>query len=138
MVIGRETLERADRHRFEFLSQQAGTLAEKFVLAHTAADARKRAFLADLVESPGKIALRHEADELFDVDVQWASFNAGRILALQAAKRLNLNLLERKTQRNLGGTAQPYLRRKNRQSLTRSFRIGFHSGAGSQAPEFLL
>jgi hypothetical protein len=78
----------------EFLSHQAGALTEKLMLAHTTADARKRTFLADLIESPGKIALRHQAYELFDINVQRACFNASRILALQASERLNLDLLE--------------------------------------------
>jgi hypothetical protein len=52
------------------------------MLAHTTADTRKRTFLTDLIESPGKIALRHQTYELFDINVQRACFNASRILAL--------------------------------------------------------
>src|SRR5208337_884642 len=127
-MIGREPLQGPDRHRLEFLPQQAGTLAVKFMLAHTTADTRKGTFLTDLIESPGKIPLRHQADELFDVNVQRACFNASRILALQASERLNLDLLERKPQCDLLGTTQPIVWSKEWQGLTRRFGVHLHPG----------
>jgi hypothetical protein len=96
------------------------------MLAHTTADARKRTFLADLIESPGKIALRHQAYELFDVNVQRACFNASRILALQASECLNLDLPERKPQCDLCGTTQANVWGKEREGLTRRFGVQLH------------
>ena len=104
MIIRREPLQGPDRHRLEFFPQQAGALAVKLMLTHTTANTRKRTFLADLIESSGKIALRHQTYELFDINVQRACFNASRILALQASECLNLDLLERKPQCDLLGT----------------------------------
>ena len=128
MIIGREPLQRPDRHRLEFLPQQAGTLAEKLMLAHTTANPRKRTFLTDLIESPGKIALRHQAYEVFDINVQRARFNASRILALQAPECLNLDLIERKSQRDLRGTTQANIWGKEWQGLTRRFGVRLHPG----------
>jgi len=128
VIIGREPLQRPDRHRLEFLPHQAGALTEKLMLAHTTADTRKRTFLADLIESPGKIALRHQAYELFDINVQRACFNASRILALQASERLNLDLLERKPQCHLLGPTQANFGGKEWQGLTRRFGVRLHPG----------
>jgi len=85
----------------QFLAQQASTFAIKLMLADATADPREWAFLTDFIECCGKFPLRHQADKVFDIDVQWAGFDANRILALQTAKRLNLNLGERKTQGDL-------------------------------------
>jgi hypothetical protein len=112
----------------EFLPQQAGTLAVKLMLAHTTADTRKRTFLADLIESPGKIPLRHQADELFDINVQRARFNASRILALQASECLDLDLIERKPQCDLFRTAQANVWGEEWQGLPRRFRVQLHPG----------
>jgi hypothetical protein len=112
----------------QFLPQQAGTLAVKLMLTHTTADARKGTFLTDLIESPGKIALRHQAYELFDINVQRACFNASRILALQASECLNLHLLERKPQCDLCGTTQANVWGKEWQGLTRRFGVQLHPG----------
>jgi hypothetical protein len=98
------------------------------MLTHTTADARKRTFLTDLIESPGKIALRHQAYELFDINVQRACFNASRILALQASECLNLDLPERKTQCHFLGTAQANVWGKEWQGLTRRFGVQLHPG----------
>jgi hypothetical protein len=98
------------------------------MLTHTTADARKRTFLTDLIESPGKIALRHQAYELFDINVQRAGFNASRILALQASECLNLDLLERKPQCDLCGTTQANVWGQEWQGLTRRFGVQLHSG----------
>jgi hypothetical protein len=64
------------------------------MLAYAPADTRERTFLTDFVEGPGKIPLRHQAYESFDIDVQRASLDASRILALQASECLDLDLLE--------------------------------------------
>jgi hypothetical protein len=128
VIIGREAFQGPDRHRLEFLPQQAGALAVKLMLAHTTADARKGTFLTDLIESPGKIALRHQAYELFDINVQRARFNASRILALQASECLNLDLLERKPQCDLLGTTQANVWGKEWQGLTRRFGVQLYPG----------
>ena len=112
VVIGGEPLQGSDRHRLELLPQQAGPLAVKLMLADTAADTREWAFLADLVESPRKVALRHQADECLNINVQWACFNASRIFALQTPKSLDLDVLERKTQRDFLGRTDALVRGK--------------------------
>src|SRR5208337_479255 len=89
---------------------------------------RKGTFLTDLIESPGKIPLRHQADELFDVNVQRACFNTSRILALQASERLHLDLLERKPQRDLRWATQANVWRKEWQGLARRFGVRLHPG----------
>jgi hypothetical protein len=74
------------------------------MLAHAPADPWERTFLTDFVKRPSKVTLRHQADEIFDIDVQRACLNTSWILALQASERLDLYLLERKTECDLSRT----------------------------------
>ena len=124
-MIGGEALQRPDGDRPELFTDQAGILAEQFVLADAPADARKRALFADHIDRAFGVALSQAADEALDVDVQRAGIDASRLGALQAALRFHAHFALGKTQRDLVGGFCSNLRLKHGQHLPREFGVGF-------------
>src|SRR5579864_2080452 len=70
VCVRHKSLERSNRHRLQFLPEQASVLAKALVLAHAPANSRKRAPLKYGFQSARKIVLRQMRDEALDIDMQ--------------------------------------------------------------------
>ena len=105
-------------------------ISEQLMLANTAANSRERTFLTDLLKRGLEVALRHQSDEALNINVKGTGLNANRVLALQATQRLDLDLLERETQRNLFAALDAVFGRPHRQRLARGLGIRARLGLG--------
>jgi len=109
-IIGGETFQSSNGHRFAFLAQNTFCLALRFLRADAAAYGRERIRVFDCMDGAHKIAVRHLLNEGRDGNVHGASFHAGHFLALQATGGFPDRILPRIAERNLVEVLNPLFR----------------------------
>jgi hypothetical protein len=102
-VIGGETLQGADGYRIPLPADNAGILAEEFVLADAPADTGEGALFADDIVSRLILAFGQALNEALDVEMERTGVNAGGFGALEAALGLYTHLLGGESLRHLFG-----------------------------------
>ncbi len=116
-AVGREPLQAADGHRVVLLPQEAVLLALVLLRADAAADRGEGVVRLDDAGGAEVIALADGPDELRDFHVHRAPFAARRLLALEAALRLEAGRLLRVTVRHLAEVLDALRRRLLRHRL---------------------
>jgi hypothetical protein len=84
-VVSHEALQPADRDRLEADAESTPALTLIFLRAHAAADGRQQILFAQGLIRRSEIAFGDAPDEVWNVDVDRAAFDARSVLALDAA-----------------------------------------------------
>ena len=92
-IVGHETLQLAYRHRLALHSEHAAAFALGLLGAHASADRRQGRIAGNHLCGALHVLLRQSGDEIRNLEIHGAGGHTARILAVQAAARLEKGLL---------------------------------------------
>src|SRR5512135_2369215 len=137
LEVGDEPFETPDGHRLPLLPEDARHLALFLLGTDAAAHRGEGVGLLDFSSRLDEFSPRHKVDELGDLDADGAPLHALRVLALDAAGRLQYGEVRGQPERDLPEVPDPHLRRLLRHRLpgnAERLRAGSRSRVGHQFP----